>query len=190
MNLQALFDGLLAVTAFYIAWQAARSAPALRLSGVLLGTAAALGALRFSGLLPLPPLHQYVSMLGAGVGLPLLAIAVTQNTSAVATQRRFAWIFAVMAAVVCTLVVMVAQLKWWAPACAVVSALAIVTYGARHRQMAVAATGVLLLATLATFAARVQVGALQPGDLLHIGMALTLLALNRLHRTVTPLAGK
>ena len=180
MNLQALFDGLLAVTAFYLAWQAGRSSPALRLSSCLLGAAATLGALRFSGVLPLPPLHQYVSMLGAGVGLPLLAIAVIQDTSLVATQRRFTWIFAVIAAVVCTLFVMLVQLKWWAPACAVVSAIAIVIYGARKRQLAMAATGVLMLSTLVAFATRMQAGPLQPGDLLHIGMAMTLLAVDRL----------
>jgi hypothetical protein len=175
MNLQALLDGLLAVTAFYVAWQAGRSAPALRLSTTLLGAAATLGALRFSGVWPLPPLHQYVSMLGAAVGLPLLALAVTQPASAVAAQRRFAWIFAVLAAVASTLAVVMVQLKWWTPVCAIAAALAIVAYGVARKQGAMAATGVLLLVTLVAFAMRMQAGALQPGDLLHIGLTLTLL---------------
>jgi hypothetical protein len=179
MNLQALLDGLLAVTAFYVAWQAGRSAPALRLSATLLSEAATLGALRFSGVLPLPPLHQYVSMLGAGVGLPLLALAVTQPTSAVAAQRRFAWIFAVLAAVACTLAMVVAQLKWWTPVCAIAAAVAIVAYGVARKQGAVVATGALLLLTLVAFATRVQAGLLQPGDLLHIGLTLTLLLASR-----------
>jgi hypothetical protein len=188
MNLQALFDGLLALTAFYLAWHARRDAPALRLACSLVGAAATLGALRFSGVLPLPPLHQYASLLGAGVGLPLLAIAIAQRSSVVAVQRRFTWIFAVTAAVACTLAVMVVQLKWWAPACAVLSALAIVIHGVRNRQVTMAATGVLLLVTLVAFAARLQVGPLQPGDLLHIGMALTLLALGRLrHNALRPI---
>jgi hypothetical protein len=45
MNLQALFDGLLAVTAFYVAKQTAPTGVALRLSACLLGVAATLGAL-------------------------------------------------------------------------------------------------------------------------------------------------
>ena len=179
MNLQALLDGLLAIVAFYVALQAGRSAPALRLAAGLLGAAATLGALRFSGVLPLPPLHQYISMLGAGVALPLLALAITQPTSAVAAQRRFAWIFAVLAAVVCTLVVLVAQVKWWTPMCATVAATAIAGYGVVRKQAAVAGIGVLLLVTLIAFAMRVQAGPIQPGDLLHIGMALVLLAINR-----------
>jgi hypothetical protein len=188
MNLQALLDGLLAVTAFYVAWQAGRSAPALRLSTTLLGLAATLGALRFSGVWPLPPLHQYVSMLGAAVGLPLLALAVTQPASAVAAQRRFAWIFAVLAAVACTLAVVVAQLKWWTPVCAIAAAMAIMAYGVARKQGALVATGALLLVTLVAFATRMQAGPLQPGDLLHIGMALTLLAVDRLRRRAAPMA--
>jgi lysylphosphatidylglycerol synthetase-like protein (DUF2156 family) len=179
MNLQALLDGLLAVTALYVAKQAAPTAPALRLSGCLLGIAATLGALRFSGLLPLPPLHQFFSMLGAGVGLPLLAIAVTQSTSAVAAQRRFTWIFAVIVAVVCTLVVMVAQLKAWASISAVVAALAILTHGIFRKRFVIAMTGLLMLTTLIAFAAKAQLGPLQSGDLLHIGLALTLLLASR-----------
>lgn len=188
MNLQALFDGLLAVTAFYVAWQAGRSAPALRLSATLLGVAATLGALRFSGVLPLPPLHQYVSMLGAGVGLPLLALAVTQPASAVAAQRRFAWIFAVFAAVACTLAVVVAQLKWWTPVCAIAAAVAIVAYGVVRKQGTMVAIGALLLLTLVAFATRMQAGPLQQGDLLHIGMAMTLLAVDRLRHRAPPIA--
>jgi hypothetical protein len=179
MNLQALLDGLLAVTAFYVAKQAAPTAAALRLSGYILGIAATLGALRFSGLLPLPQWHQFFSMLGAGVGLPLLAIAVTQSTSAVAAQRRFAWIFLVIAAVACTLVVMVAQLKVWVSICAVVAALAILIHGLLHKQWVTVITGLLLLATLIAFAVKVQLGPLQSGDLLHIGLALTLLLASR-----------
>lgn len=175
MNLQALFDGLLAVTAFYVAKQTAPTGVALRLSACLLGVAATLGALRFSGLLPLPQLHQFFSMLGAGVGLPLLAISMTQSTSAVATQRRFAWIFLVIAAVFCTLVVIVAQLKIWTSICAIIAALAILIRGTLHKQWLTAVTGLILLSTLAAFAAKLQLNALQPSDLLHIGLTLTLI---------------
>lgn len=175
MNLQALFDGLLAAAAFHIAWGPARLAPALRLGCILLGSAAVLGTLRFSGVLALPQLHQYFSMLGAGVGLPLLAIALTQPGSAVASQRRFAWIFAVIAAVVSTLVVMVVQWKLWSSVCAILSALSILGFGLLHKRLPTASVGLVILTTLLAFAAKVQAGDLLPGDFLHIGLAVALL---------------
>ncbi len=182
MNLQAALDGLLAVFALWLAWQAGPKAPALRLGCVLLGIAAVLGTLRFSGLLPLPAWHQFFSMLGAGAGLPLLAIAMTQPHSAVGRQRRFAWIFAVTAAVVCTLVVMVVQWKLWASVCALAAAMSMLIWGIRHQQGAVTATGLLMLVTLVAFAAKVQVGPLQPGDILHLGLTLVLWLLSRWHQ--------
>jgi hypothetical protein len=180
MNLQALFDGLLAATAFYIALGPARSSPALRLGCLLLGSAAVLGTLRFSGVLALPQLHQYFSMLGAGVGLPMLAIALIQPGSAVASQRRYAWIFAVIAAVVCTLIVMVVQWKLWTSVCAIMAALSILGYGAVHKRLLTASAGLLMLVTLVAFAAKVQAGGLLPGDILHIGLTVTLLQIGRL----------
>ena len=179
MNLQALFDGLLAVTAFYIACGLTGTRPALRLGCFLLGSAAVLGTLRFSGVLPLPQLHQYFSMLGAGVGLPLLAIAATQPTSAVASQRRFAWIFAVIAAVVCTLLIYVVQFKLWTSICAIAAALALLAHGAMRKELLLATAGLLMLLTLLAFAAKVQAGSMQPGDILHMGLALTLALLGR-----------
>ena len=95
--------------AIWVVLKPAQHLPAMRLACLLLGSAAVLGTLRFSGVLPLPPLHQFVSMLGAGVGLPLLAIAVVWPHSAVATERRFTWIFAVIAAVICILLVLMVQ---------------------------------------------------------------------------------
>ena len=111
MNWQAAFDGLLALAAFWVVLGPGRHLPALKLGCLLLGSAAVLGTLRFSGLLPLPQLHQFVSLLGAGVGLPLLALALVAPAGAVATQTRFTWIFAVVAAVLCVLLGVVAGIK-------------------------------------------------------------------------------
>ena len=177
MNLQALFDGLLAFVALGLALGAGPHRPALRMSCWLLAAAATLGTLRFSGLAPMPSLHQFFSMLGAGVGLPLLAMAVIQPDSAVATQRRFAWIFTIVTATLCILLVMVAQLKVWTAMCALLSALSIVVLALQHREKFAALGGLLLLLALSAFAAKLSVPPLSPGDLLHIGMALGLLAL-------------
>lgn len=184
MNWQALFDGLLATVAFWMVLKPARQLPAMRLGCLLLGSAAVLGTLRFSGVLPLPPLHQFVSMLGAGVGLPLLAIAIVAPHSAVATERRFTWIFAVVAAVVCLVLMLLVQFKLWSSACALVSAVAIVgTAGLRKRWLVLLAGLSILLALLA-FAAQLRAGELLPGEFLHIGLALGLWLLGRSVLTV------
>lgn len=179
MNLQALFDGLLAATALYLAWGPARSLPALRLGSLLLGSAAVLGTLRFSGLFALPQLHQYVSMLGAGVGLPLIAITLAQPKSAVALQRRYAWIFAVVAAVICTLLAVVLQWKLWISLCALVAALSILGVGILRKQIMQAGAGLLTLVALVAFAAKLTVGSINPGDLLHVGLTLSLVLVGR-----------
>ena len=179
MNWPALFDGILAVVALGFACISSRNMPALRMACLILGSAAVLGTLRFSDLLPLPALHQFVSMLGAAVGLPLLAIAVVQRGSAVATQRRYTWIFAVVAAVVCTVLVMVVQFKAWAALCALLSALAIVVGGLARRRGLTTAAGLLILLALGAFAGKVSFAVFQPGDFLHIGLSLGLLVLAR-----------
>jgi len=177
MNLQALFDALLALVALGLAIRAGGARPAWRLSCLLLATAATLGALRFSGWMPLPTWHQFFSMLGAGVGLPLLAVAVIQPDSAVATQRRFAWIFAIVTGVLCVLLVMVAQLKVWTAVCALLSALGILVMSLKRQEKTTALGAGLLLLALTAFAVKLSLPPLLPGDLLHIGMALGLLAL-------------
>jgi len=177
MNWPALFDGILALVALGLACISAPNMPALRMACVILGAAAVLGTLRFSNLLPLPGLHQFVSMLGAAVGLPLLAIAVSQPSSMVATQRRYSWIFAVLAAVLSTVLVMVVQFKAWAPLCALLSALMIVVVGIQRRRRLSTAAGLLILLALGAFAAKVSFAIFKPGDLLHIGLSLGLLVL-------------
>ena len=171
MNWQAFFDACLAAVALWTAVHGAAARPAVRLGCVLLGLAAVLGALRFSGLLPLPPLHQVMSMLGAGVGLPLLAMAVIAPASAVASQTRYAWIFAVSAGVLCMLMVVVAGIKVWASAWALLAVLAIAGFAGWHRHWVLFAAAVCMLAALVAFAAGVTAGVLVPGDFLHIGLA-------------------
>lgn len=177
MNLQALFDVVLAIVCLALAFDASKARPAWRLSQLLLAAAAILGALRFSELLPMPSHHQFFSMLGAGVGLPLLAMAVIQPDSAVATQRRFTWIYAIVAATACIFLVMVAQIKAWTAVCALLSALCILVLAVKNQKKLTALGGLLLLMTLTAFALKLNVPPLLPGDVLHIGMRLSLLVL-------------
>ena len=178
MNWQALFDALLAGVALTVAWQAAR-APALRLACTLLGAAALLGTLRFSGLLPLPSLHQLMSMLGAAVALPLLAVAVIWPDGAVALQRRSTWIFTVVSATLGMMIVVQAGLKPWSTACALAAVVSLLGMGLRRRDWTAAAGGACLLAALLAFAAQFRLAGFQPGDFLHLGMAAGLWVLGR-----------
>lgn len=176
MNLQALFDGILAGVALWVAWGAGRQMPALRLGAAILGAAAVLGTLRFSGVLPLPEAHQALSMFGATVGLPLLGLAALWPRGVVATQTRYAWIFGVSAAVVAVLVVVVGGFKLWASICALLAVLTALIATARRREgWGVAASALLMLGLLA-FATKLQTGPLVPGDWLHIGLSLGLWA--------------
>jgi hypothetical protein len=179
MNWQAGGDGLLALAAFWVALGPGRRFPAVQLACLLLGSAAVLGTLRFSGVLSLPQLHQFVSLLGAGVGLPLLALALGAPAGAVARQRRFTWIFAVIAAVLCVLLGVVAGIKLWGSVCAFASALAIAAVAARRRDLLALGAGICMVLAFATFAAQVSAGPLRPGEFLHVGLALAMLLLGR-----------
>lgn len=174
MNLQAALDGLLAAVALWLAWGPARTRPAMQLGALVLGAAAVLGSLRFSGLLPLPSLHQFLSLLGAGAGLPLLALAVTRPQGLIARQTRYAWVMGVCAAVLCVLLVVVGGLKPWSSVCAMASALAILGVSLRRRDALGTGAGLCMVLALGTFAAQLRLGPLQPGDFLHIGLALAL----------------
>lgn len=177
MNWAALLDGFLGLVAFGLAWRAPRSFPAVRLGCLILGSAAVLGALKFSALLPLPSLHQFMSMLGAGVGLPLLAVSVVMPESAVARQRRFAWILGIVLAVACVLISLVAQIKVWPSVCALLAATATLIAATTRKDWLGATAGLCWLLALAAFAGKVETANLRPGEFLHVGLAAGLLLL-------------
>lgn len=179
MNWQAIFDGLLALAAAWVVLGPGRQLPALNLACLLLGSAAVLGTLRFSGLLPLPPLHQFLSLLGAGAGLPLLAMALAAPAGVVANQRRYTWIFGVVAAVLCVLLGVVAGVKLWGPVCAMASALLIAAAAVRRGDRLALGAGICMVLAFVAFAGQLRVGPLQPGEFLHIGLALAMLFLGR-----------
>ncbi|MBM3538668.1 MAG: hypothetical protein FJX55_12645 [Alphaproteobacteria bacterium] len=174
MNQQALLDGVLAGVALWAAWGPGRALPALRLGAALLAAAAVLGTLKFSGLLPLPELHQSMSMFAAGVGLPLLGVAMVWPDGVVARERRYAWIFGVAAAVMCVLVAVVGGIKLWPSVCALLAVVAMGLASSLRRQWWGAAAAACMLLALVGFAAKRNLGPLAPGDVLHVGLALGL----------------
>lgn len=178
MNWLALFDGLLALVALQIAYKA-KDLASLRLGCSLIGAAAVLGALKFSGLLPLPGLHQSLSMLGAGAGIPLLAVTVIWPQGLITTQRRFSWIFGVILAVVCVLLAIIAGLKIVPSLLALVGVIAMLGIGFVRRQWLVVGASVCMLVAQLLYVTKFSVWQFQPGDFLHVGIAAGLLLLSR-----------
>jgi hypothetical protein len=179
MNTAAFFDGLLAATAFWLALRAGREYPAVRLGCLLLASAAVLGTLRFSGAGVNHELHRLFSFIGAGVGLPLVAITVIWPSSGVATTRRYAWVFGVIAAVICMVFDIVLESTLWSSAASIVAALTILWAGVARKQAIIIAAGLAIVAAFSVFALKPQILELRPGDWLHIGLALGLLLIGR-----------
>ncbi|MFZ2739363.1 MAG: hypothetical protein WBI20_10150 [Burkholderiaceae bacterium] len=174
MNQQALFDAVLALVALWVAWGAGREMPAVRLGAALLAAAAALGTLRFSGLLVLPELHQSMSMLSAGVGLPLLGVAMVWSNAGVARQARYAWCFGVAAAVLCLLLTVLAEVKLWPAVSALTAVVVMLGWSLARRHWWGVAAGASMLVALLGFASKRAFGSLSAADLLHLGLALGL----------------
>ena len=173
----AYTDGVLALVCLWLLSRASLPLGA-RIAAGTLGIAAVLGALRFSGLYPIPQWHQFVSMLGACAAFPLLAVAVLWPDAAVARQLKFAAIFFIILAVIGVLAVGVAQKRVVVDALTVISVVAMVISLARGGRWPTAISTALMLAGLLLFAAKAAiVPSLVPGDLLHIGMAIGLLGL-------------
>jgi ascorbate-specific PTS system EIIC-type component UlaA len=167
----------------------ARALPGMRFGCVLIGTAALAGTLRFSGLYPLPPLHEFLSTLAAVSALPLIAITLAWPTSAVSATRRFAWVFFAGSAASGVLVVSVGGWRVAADICAVLSVLTLLAASLRRKEWLGVGAAVCLALAFAAFLAHLQIpDLLQPGDFLHIGLAAALLLLGRWasNRTQTP----
>ena len=174
MNWQAGLDALLMLVAVWVALGPAKAMPAAQLGCLVLAAAALLGTLRFSGVLPLPQLHMFVSALGTCVAMPLLAAAVLWPQRPVAKEPRFAWVLGVILAVLYVLAGVVAGIKLWSAVWAVVSALAIIGVSVARRQWLAVAAGSSMLAALVLFALQVSWADWRQGEFLHLGLAIGL----------------
>jgi len=177
MSSLAYTDGFLTLVCLWVLARA--SLPlAVRMAAAVLGAAALLGVLRFSGLYPLVPWHQFASLMGASVAFPLLAVALAWPDSAVAQRLKFAVIFAVTMAVLGLLLVGVAQKRMFLDVLTVLSVLALLAVSLKRKWWASALASACMLTGLLLFAAKFSAVAwLVPGDFLHIGVALGLFGL-------------
>lgn len=179
MNMAAVLDGILAATAFWLAFSFGREFAGVRLGCILLGSAALLGALRLSGAPINPELHRFSAHLGAGVGLPLIAVTVLWPACLVAAKRRYAWVFAVIAAVLCVMFGIVAKTTLWSSGACILAAVTILWVGFVRKEYIIVAAGLSFVGALVVFTIKPQIVDLRPGDLLHIGLALGLILIAR-----------
>ena len=97
MNADALSDAVLALVTFSIAARLTRPHPALGTGCLLIGLAAAVGVLRYSGIDAALGPHRFFAIIAAGAGFPLLAIAVRWPHDPIAGHATAAARFAVIA---------------------------------------------------------------------------------------------
>jgi hypothetical protein len=177
MSSLAITDALLFLCAAYLAFQ--RGMPiGYRLAFGVLGLAALLGALKFSGVYPLDTWHRLFGILGGSAALPLLAVCVKWPQSPVATQRQFALIFLGAAALLGLAIAGLGKLRIYDQLVGSLSMLAmlwlLIQLGNARRILGI----VIMIVGSALFVAKVKLAPwLQPGDFLHLGMAVGLLLL-------------
>lgn len=173
MNSLALSDGVLLIAAIAIVMKSSAST-GIRLSAAVFAAAAFLGVLRFSTLLPLPGMHSFFSGLGASAAYPLLAAAFLWPDSAVAQSWRFASIFLIIAGAF-GLIASALDFSLWGNFLAIAAVVALQLRSLKDKDIIAAAGSSSLLAALLLFSSQFSLPpALQPGDFLHLFMALGL----------------
>jgi len=173
MNSLTLSDGVLLIAAIAIVMKSSAST-GIRLSAAVFAAAAFLGVLRFSTLLPLPGMHSFFSGLGASAAYPLLAAAFLWPDSAVAQSWRFASIFLIIAGAF-GLIASALDFSLWGNFLAIAAVVALQLRSLKDKDIIAAAGSSSLLAALLLFSSQFSLPpALQPGDFLHLFMALGL----------------
>jgi hypothetical protein len=189
MNSLALSDGVLLIATLAIIMKPSAST-GIRLSAAVFAAAAFLGVLRFSTLLPLPGMHSFFSGLGASAAYPLLAAAFLWPDSAVAQSWRFASIFLIIAGAF-GLVASALEFNLWGNFLAIVAVVALLCRSIKDKDVMAAMGSGSLLAALLLFSSQFSLPpVLQPGDFLHLFMALglTLMAARSLRFPQQPAA--
>ncbi len=189
MNSLALSDGVLLIATLAIIMKPSAST-GIRLSAAVFAAAAFLGVLRFSTLLPLPGMHSFFSGLGASAAYPLLAAAFLWPDSAVAQSWRFASIFLIIAGAF-GLVASALEFNLWGNFLAIVAVVALLCRSIKDKDVMAAMGSGSLLAALLLFSSQFSLPpVLQPGDFLHLFMALglTLMATRSLRFPQQPTA--
>lgn len=185
MNGNAASDLVLAlVCGWVVATRMARQ-PGLGLAALLIGVAAALGVLRFSGLEALAGAHRFASLVSACAGFPLIAWAVRWPADPIAATGKGASRAALLAGGI-GVGATVLGLAAWGQAVALVSGLVIAVTAVQRRDVAMVAGAAALLVAMGA-AAMGKAAPFNTTVVLHLGLAaaLVLLALARDRRPVS-----
>lgn len=183
MSSLAVTDGILFLCA---AWLVARASLPIgyRLAFGVLGIAALLGFLRFSGIYPIETWHRLLTILSGSAALPLLAVCVKWPQSVVTTERQYTLIFLGAAGLLGLAIAGLAKLRIYDQVLGTLSMLAMLGLLVQLRDGRRILGVLSMIVGSALFVAKVNIAPwLQPGDFLHIGMALGIVMLSP---TVSP----
>lgn len=183
MNSLVLTDGLLFLVATFLVLRSTNPL-AFRLGCGILATAALLGVLRFSSLLPLPEMHAFFSGLGASSAFWLLTVSTIWPGNSVSVDAKYASILLITSGAISLIIVDWLGIAIFGQAMAVIAVLCMLIYALRARLYS-SLIGALLLETgFLLFASQYQITDLaRPGDFLHVFTAAGLLALSRFRTT-------
>ena len=167
----AVTDAILCLVTLFVASRHAHP-PLLRISAAMFSVAALLGALRFSGIWPAPPVHMFASML-AGVGaFPALATAVSCPTLPWVRSWGLALTAVLVAGAIGAALVMSSGWRLYLDLCAIVSVLALAVAGYRQNDRLRVVAALVMLTGLLLFAMKIAVWpGLEPADGLHLALA-------------------
>ena len=181
MNSLAISDGLLFLVACYFALQI-RVPVAFRLGSAILGAAAVLGVLRFSGLLPLPQLHSFFSALGASSAFVLISASVMWPTRIVSTKVKYASILLIISAAFGLIMVTGFGFVIFGQLMAFLSVLLLAVSSIINKRTDCFFGSLTFAVGFLLFVMKYDIpGYLQPGDFLHIFTTIGLIILGRIH---------
>ncbi len=172
MNGAGASDLLLALVCAVVILTQRRARPGVALAAGLIGLAAAIGVLRFSGLVAMTGPNKFASLLSAVAAFPLLAFSLRYPASRVALHVGAA-VRPLLVLVAAGVALNMAGVTAWGPALSLGSVLVMLATMAWRRQY-VAALGALVLlgGMLATLAGRAgAVTGFNPVVMLHLGLA-------------------
>jgi hypothetical protein len=183
MNGNAASDLVLALVCFWVVATQWQRQPGFGLAALLIGAAATLGVLRFSGVEALAGAHRFASLLSACAGFPLLAWSLRWPADPIAATIKGASRFALLVGGV-GVGATVLGVPLWGQAMALPSGLVIaVTMGQRREAVGIAGAVALLVAMGG--AALGKAAPFNTTVVLHLGLALALVLLVRPQRVTT-----
>jgi hypothetical protein len=164
----------LTAVALIIAIREIKMRPGMALGTGLIGVASLLGIFSFSGIKAALGPHDFVSLLAACVGMPLLAISLYWKESIIATKLSAAVRFFLVVSAISVILVPMLNFGLWSSITAAASALLIFAAALRSRLPVAIAGSVILVACFTLSAGNWVLAPLNADQQLHVLMAISL----------------